>query len=107
MDADPGVETYGSRGQQGCHNTSETTLLLRWSGHVQGICQAQVATAANARLQRIREEAQGEAGRADSRAATTTEPEEEEDEWTAMMQGATALHTVQGGLSTFALSYNP
>ena len=83
-------------------DATDVATLLAAYGHVQGICQAQVSTAANARLRRIRENAQTAAG-ADERGDSEAAPEEE-DEWNALMQGVTALHTVQGGLSTFALN---
>ena len=83
-------------------DAADVATLLSAYGHVQGLCQAQVATAASARLQRLRDQ---------TVAATrpwvedTVEQEEGEvEEWSSMMQAASALHTVQGGLSTFSIN---
>ena len=83
-------------------DATDVATLLSAYGHVQGLCQAQVATAANARLQRLREESAARTSAAVE--APDHEEEEEEAEWTSMMQAATAFHTVQGGLSTFAIN---
>ena len=84
-------------------DASDLTTLLSAYGRVQGICQAQVATAANARLQRLKKQSAALSTRRAVDGAPGGQDEEEEDEWTSMVQTATALHTVQGGLSTFAI----
>ena len=83
-------------------DATDVATLLSAYGHVQGLCQAQVATAANARLRRIREQQAAPEPGAEE-VPEFQEEDEEENEWSSMMQAAPALHTVQGGLSTFAI----
>ena len=82
-------------------DAADVATLLAAYGHVQGLCQAQVATAANARLQRMREQRVTREPEGDREGQE--DEEEEETEWTSMMQAASALHTVGGSLSSFAI----